>query len=205
VQVGLVSVLNRPGGNITGATAFTREVQGKRLAMFRELLPSASTIGTFTNPTSVVADLNLRDLEIAATKLGHRLLVLRVGRESEFETAFAELVRQGAGALFVNGSPFYSNRHQLIVAFALRNGIATIFPSREAVEAGGLMSYGASLLDSGRQAGIYAGRILKGERPGDLPVVQPTKFEFVLNLRTARALRVTIPPTLLAIADEVIE
>jgi len=205
VTTGLVVSLSRPGSNITGVTELTREVQGKRLEITRELLPNVSVIATFTNPTSVVADFNLHDLETAAGRIGQRLLVLKAKSDSEIEAAFVEAVRQRAGALFVNSNPFFGNRSDLIVALAGRHRIPTIFPSREPVEAGGLMGYGANFADSYRQAGVYTGRILKGEKPADLPIQQPTTFEFVINLKTARTLGLEIPPTLLARADEVIE
>jgi ABC-type uncharacterized transport system substrate-binding protein len=205
VQTGLVASLNRPAGNLTGMTALTREIQGKRLAIARELLPNASIIATFTNPASVVADFNLRDLESAATSVGQRLVVLKTSTDSDLEAAFVVMAQQGAGALFVNSNPFFSNRRNLIVALATRNRIPTIFAGRDSVQAGGLMSYGANLLDTYHQAGIYTARILRGEKPAELPVVQSVKFEFVINLMTARALGITVPPTLLAIADQVIE
>jgi putative tryptophan/tyrosine transport system substrate-binding protein len=205
VQTGLVTSLNRPGSNVTGVTLMTREIQGKRLAITRELLPDASVVATLTNPTSVVADVNLRDLEAAAASVGQRLLVLRAGSDGELDAAFVAMVKQGARALFVNSNPFFGNRRELIVAHAARNRIATVFADRGPVEAGGLMSYGPSLADSYHQAGVYTGRILKGQKPGDLPVLQPSKFELVINLKTASALGITVPPTLRALADEVIE
>jgi putative tryptophan/tyrosine transport system substrate-binding protein len=205
VQTGLVASFNRPGGNITGVTALSREIQGKRLTMARELLPNASIIATFSNPVSVVSDINLRDLEAAAASIGQQLLVLRASTDRELEAAFISMVQQGASALFVNGSPFFGDRRDLIVALAARHRIPTIFPRREPVAAGGLMSYGTNTADLVRQAGIYTARILKGEKPADLPIFQPTKFEFVINLKTAKALGLTIPETLLATADEVIQ
>jgi len=203
VRTGLVASLNRPGGNVTGVTQITREIQGKRLALARELVPNASVMAT--NPTSVVAEPNLRDLEAAAASAGQRLLILKASSDTELEAAFAAIVQQGARALFINSNPFFNNRRELIVARAARNRIPTIFANRESVDAGGLMSYGPSLEDLCRQAGVYTGRILKGEKPADLPVLQPTKFDLVLNLKTAKELGLTVPPSLLAIADEVIE
>jgi putative tryptophan/tyrosine transport system substrate-binding protein len=205
VQTGLVASLNRPGRNITGATLMTREIQGKRLAITRELLPNASTIATLTNPASVVADFNLGDLEAAAAKIGQRLLVIKAGSDSEIKEAFVTMVRHGAGALFVNSNPFFGNRRDLIVLLAARDRIPTVFADRGPVESGGLMSYGSSLADSYRQAGVYTGRILKGEKPAELPVMQPSKFELIINLKTAKTLGLTVPPTLRALADEVIE
>jgi putative ABC transport system substrate-binding protein len=205
VQTGLVTSLSRPGRNVTGVTQLSREVQGKRLAMARELLPNASLMATFTNPASVVADFNLRDLQAAAAGVGQRLLVLTAGSDSELETAFVEIVRQGVGALFINGNPFFANNRDLVVALAARNQIPAIFPYSGFVEAGGLMSYGTSLEDSYRLAGTYTGRVLRGEKPADLPVQQSIKFELVINLKTAKALGLTVPPSLLALADDVIE
>jgi putative ABC transport system substrate-binding protein len=206
VRTGLVASLNGPGGNITGVTLLSREIQGKRLAIARELLPDTSIIATFTNPTSVISDFNLRDLEAAAASAKLRLLTIRTsGSDAELEKAFDEVVQQGARALFINGDPSFFNRRDLIVALAARNRIPTIFPNRQYIEAGGLISYGASLAAVYRQAGTYAGRILKGEKPTDLPILQPTKFDLIINLNTAKALGLTIPETLLATADEVIQ
>jgi putative tryptophan/tyrosine transport system substrate-binding protein len=205
VQTGLVASLSRPGGNITGVTQLSREIQGKRLAIAHELLPNVVVVATFINPTSVVADLNLRDLETAAANAKQRLLVLRASSDAELAAAFAEIVRQGAGGLFINANPFFFTRRELIVSLAARSRIPTIFPDRQFVDVGGLMSYGTSLTDTFRQAGAYTGRILKGEKPADLPVQQPTKFELVFNLKTAKALGLAIPETLLATADEVIQ
>jgi putative ABC transport system substrate-binding protein len=200
-----VASLNRPGGNVTGVTQIAREIQGKRLAMAREFLPDSSVMATFTNPESVVAEFNLRDLESAAASAGQRLLVISTSSDGELEAAFMAIVQQGASALFINANPFFASNRDLIVALAARYRLPTIFPDRQPVDAGGLMSYGTKLIDIYRQVGVYTGRILKGEKPADLPVVQPTKFELVINLKTAKALGLTIPPTLLAIADEVIE
>ena len=205
VRTGLVASLNRPGGNITGVTIMTREIQGKRLAMTHDLLPNILIIATFSNPASVVSDINLRDLEAAATSIGQRLLVFRTSNDRELEAAFISMTQQGAGALFVNSNPFFINRRDLIVSLAARHRLPTIFSDREPVVAGGLMSYGTNSADLSCQAGIYAARILKGEKPADLPVMQPTKFQFVINFKTAKALGLTIPETLLATADEVIQ
>ena len=204
VQMGLVASFGRPGGNVTGVTQLSREIQGKRLAIAHELLPNVIVVATFTNPTSVVADFNLRDLETAAASANQHLLVLKTSSDAELEAAFAEVVRQGAGGLFINGNSFFFTHRELIVSLAARSRIPTIFPDRQFIDVGGLMSYGSSLVDIFRQAGAYTGRVLKGERPTDLPVMQPTKFEFVVNLNTAKALGLTIPETLLATADEVI-
>jgi putative ABC transport system substrate-binding protein len=208
VQMGLVASLNRPGGNITGFTASRTELQGKRLALARDLLPKASIIGTFSDPVSGGDDFNLRDLEAAAAGVGQRLLVLRASSDRDLEAAFISMVQQGASVLFVNATANFIDRLDLIVALAARHRIPTIFPFRAPVVQGGLMSYGTQpvlVRDFIRQAGIYTARILKGEKPADLPVMRPTKFELVINLKTAKALGLTIPETLLATADEVIQ
>jgi putative tryptophan/tyrosine transport system substrate-binding protein len=205
VQTKLVTSLNRPSENMTGATLITREVQGKRLAMTRELLPDAAIIATFSNPVSVVSGINLRDLEAAAVSFGQRLLVLRTSSDDEIRAASVSLVQQGASALFVNSNPFFYGRADLIIELAARHRVPTIFASREPVVAGGLMSYGTDFAETGRQVGLYAARILRGEQPANLPILRPTKFELVINLKTAKALGLTIPETLLATADEVIQ
>jgi putative ABC transport system substrate-binding protein len=206
VQMGLVASLNRPGGNITGFTASRTELQGKRLALARDLLPNASIIATFSDPVNVSYDIDLRDLEAAAASVGQRLLVLKTTSDRELEAAFISMVQQGASALFVNST--FIDRLDLIVALAARHRIPTIFPFRPPVVRGGLMSYGTQsvlVTDFIRQAGVYTARLLKGEKPADLPVMRPTKFELVINLKTAKALGITIPETLLATADEVIQ
>jgi putative ABC transport system substrate-binding protein len=205
VQLGLVASLNRPGGNITGFTVSREELQGKRLALARDLLPNASIIATFFNPVDVISDSNLRDLEEAAASVGQRLLVLRTSSDRELEAAFISIVQQGATALFVMSTPFFNDRNDLIIALATRHRIPTIFAARWMAVAGGLMSYGSGGTDLGRQVGIYIARILKGEKPADLPVQRPAKLELVINLKTAKALGLTIPETLLATADEVIQ
>jgi putative tryptophan/tyrosine transport system substrate-binding protein len=205
VQTGLVASFNRPGGNITGVTVITREMQGKRLAMARELLANASIIATLSNPISGISGPNLRDLEEAATSAGQRLLVLRTSSDDEIKEAFVSMAAQGVNALFVNPNPFFSSRTELITALAARHRVPTVFANRDPVVAGGLMSYGTDFAESSRQAGLYAARVLKGENPGDLPILRPTKFELVINLKTAKSLGLSIPETLLAIADEVIQ
>jgi putative tryptophan/tyrosine transport system substrate-binding protein len=205
VQTKLVASLNRPSGNMTGATIITREVQGKRLEMTRELLPDAAIIATLSNPVSVVSDINLRDLEAAAASVGQRLLVLRTSSNDEIKAAFVAMVQQGTKALFVNSNPFFSSRTELIVELAARHRVPAIFASREEVVVGGLMSYGTDSAETGRQIGLYTARVLSGENPANLPILRPTKFELVINLKTAKALGLTIPETLLATADEVIQ
>ena len=205
VKDGLVASLNRPGGNITGITFFTNLLSSKRLELLHELVPSAAVIAVLVNPKNLNAELELNETEIAARTLGLQLIVLRASTEREIEAAFADVVQQRAAALYVGADGFLGSRSEQIAYMALRHGIPTSRSSREHVVAGGLMSYGANRRDSSRQFGRFVGRVLKGERPADLPVMQPTKFEMVLNLRTAKALGLELPVKLLALADEVIE
>jgi putative tryptophan/tyrosine transport system substrate-binding protein len=203
VESGLVASLARPGANVTGVTGMIGELSGKRIELLHELVPAAMSVALLFNPDSS-SSLPERS-QAAANTLGLHLLMLQARSEGEFEAAFAALVQQGAGGLSVGADPVLTGHREQIIALAALHAAPTIFPYREAVEEGGLISYGANVLDTFRQGGVYVGRILKGEKPADLPVVQPTKFELVINLKTAKAIGVTVPPALLARADEVIE
>jgi putative ABC transport system substrate-binding protein len=205
VALGIVGSLNHPGGNITGIYFFTQGLEGKRLGLLHELVPTATTIAVLVNSDYSPSKSQLQDVREAAARLGVQVLVLRANTEADFDAVFLDIVRQRAGALLVCASPFFSSRRQQLVVLAARHAVPAIYEWREFAAAGGLMSYGTNLNDAYRQMGVYAGRILKGEKPADLPIVQSTKFEFVINLSTAKALRIEVPPTLSARADEVIE
>jgi putative ABC transport system substrate-binding protein len=205
VKSGLVSSLNRPGGNATGVSYLATELGAKRLGLLRELMPQAGLFAVLIHPNDSVSDSQVNDVQAAARALGQRIDVLNATGEGEIDAAFATLVRNRADALMVMNNPLFLSRRVQLATLAARHAVPTIFSSREHVEAGGLMSYGTNLADVYRQLGVYTGRILGGAKPSDLPVVQPTKFELVINLQTAKALGLTIPPLLLAIADEVIE
>ena len=205
VKSGLVASLNRPGGNVTGISLLAGTVNAKRLDLIRELVPRVALVAVLNNPIVTEAETRLRDLQGAARTLGLRLLFQTVGSERELDAAFATIADQKAGALFVDGNPFFVSRRDQLIGLAARQMLPTMYFEREFAAAGGLMSYGTNFADAYRQAGIYIGRILKGTKPADLPILQPTKFDFVINLQTAKALRIEVPDKLLALADEVIE
>ena len=204
VKAGIVASFNRPGGNATGVYLFTSIVETKRLGLLHELIPITQGIAVLINATSTLAETQTADLQAAVHSLGRQIEIVKAGSEQDFETAFAT-ARLRSGALLVAADPFLNSRRERLVALATRNAISAIYELREFALAGGLMSYGINIVDMYRQAGTYVGRVLNGAKPGDLPVMQPTKFELVINLKTAKALGVILPPTLLARADEVIE
>jgi putative ABC transport system substrate-binding protein len=205
VGLGLVTSLNRPGGNITGVYQYASGLEAKRLGLLHEMVPKATSVAVLTNPNFADAENQLRDVEEAAGRLGLQLVVLRANTESDFDAAFSTLVRQRAEALLVCASPFFNLRREQLVVLTARHAVPAIFEWRDYAAAGGLMSYGTSLADAYHQVGVYTGQILRGAKPADLPIVQSTKFELVINLSTAKALGIEVPPTLSARADEIIE
>ena len=205
VKVGLTASFNRPGGNLTGVAFLTGELGAKRLGLICELVPGNSAIALLLNPDNPAAEAQRLDVQAAAQALGRRLLALHARTDTDFEANFAMLKQEQAGALIVQNDPFFDSRRDRIMALAARHAVPAIYHIREFPAAGGLMSYGASLANSYRQAGSYIGRVLRGEKPADLPVVQPTNFELVINLKTAKTLGLTVSPSLLARVDEVIE
>jgi putative ABC transport system substrate-binding protein len=205
VKSGLVASLNRPGGNVTGISLLAGTVNAKRLDLIHELVPRVALVAVLNNPIVTEAETRLRELQEAARTLGVRLLFQTVGSERELDAAFATIADQKAGALFVDGNPFFVSRRDQLIRLAARQTLPTMYFEREFAAAGGLMSYGTNFADAYRQAGIYIGRILKGTKPADLPILQPTKFDFVINLQTAKTLGIEVPDKLLALADEVIE
>jgi putative tryptophan/tyrosine transport system substrate-binding protein len=205
VTSGLVMSLNRPGGNATGVYIFQQVLEGKRLGLLHGLVPAAALIAVLLNPTNANFQTQLRGVQDAARALGQQVSILSASTEREIDAAFATVTQSSAGALLVGSDPFFNSERDQVVALAARRAIPAIYEGREFVMAGGLTSYGTSLADAHRQAGIYAGRILRGEKPADLPIVQPTQFEFVINLKTAKALGLDVPPALSASADEIVE
>jgi putative ABC transport system substrate-binding protein len=205
IKLGLVASLNRPGGNVTGVSNLLVDLGSKQLGLLRELVPGSTAIAVLMNPNFPGTERQLRDVEAAARVLGLQPIVLRVSTEGEIDAAFATMAQQGVGALLVGTDPFFLVRGDQIVALAARHAIPTIYPLREFAIAGGLMSYGSDFADSYRQAGVYTGRVVRGEKPADLPVQRSTKFEFVINFKTANALGLAVPNSMQLLADEVIE
>jgi putative ABC transport system substrate-binding protein len=205
VKSGLVSSFNKPGGNITGVNLFFSEMGAKRLELLRLLIPSAATIAMLVNPNNPTSSADQKDVKAGARSIGAQVSVFTASRESDFEQAFANISEQKIPALLIGDDPFLFSQRDQLVRLSARHAVPTIYFSREFTDSGGLMSYGTSILNGYRQTGLYVGRILKGDKAGDLPILQPTKFELVINLKTAKALGLEIPPTLLARADEVIE
>jgi putative tryptophan/tyrosine transport system substrate-binding protein len=205
VSLGLVASFNRPGGNATGLTTSTNQMEPKRLGLLRELAPGVALVGALVNPNFPPAARQARDLEDAARTIGQRIVIARASADEELEAAFAFLVREGIGSLLVSGDPYFDTRRDQIVGFAARQRLPAIYQFREFAVTGGVLSYGLSFTDVYRQVGLYAAKILKGAKPADLPVQQVTKFELVINMKTAKALGITISDNLLSLADEVIE
>jgi putative tryptophan/tyrosine transport system substrate-binding protein len=205
VKEGLVASLNRPGGNVTGVNFFTGATGTKRLELLHQVAPNATKIGVLVQPSTLQTDAERKELEAAAETTGQQLLVMQVNDVQEIESAITTLVERGAGALLVGSGPFFGSNRKIVIELASRHALPSSYTSRQAAEDGGLISYGTDLTDALRQGGNYVGRVLKGEKPADLPVMRPTKFELVLNLKTAKALGLQIPPNVLALADEVIE
>ena len=205
VRDGLVASLNRPGRNITGATFFNNLLVAKRMELLHELVPNAKIVAVLLNPKNANVEFETIDSQMAARALGLELVLLQASNETEIVKSFANLVERRAAALLVSGDVLFTSRREQIAELAMHHAVPTSCPSRQQVVAGGLMSYGASISDTFRQSGNYVGRILKGEKPADLPVQQPTKFEFVLNLKTAKILGLIVPNSMQLLADEVIE
>jgi putative ABC transport system substrate-binding protein len=205
VRTGFVTSLSRPGGNMTGVVFTQTDLLAKQLGLLHELVPSAAVIGTLLDPNQLESDMESREVQAAGRAIGRKILIVKAASEGEFNAAFATIAQAGAGALLIGGSPVFINRRRQLVTLAIRHGLAASYSSREYPEVGGLMSYGPSLTEAYRRAGNYAGKILRGERAGELPVELASKFDLVINLATAKGMGIDIPPTLLARADEVIE
>ena len=205
VKLGLGASLNRPGGNATGINFFVSQMEGKRVGLLHELVPTAALMGVLLNPNNALFEFQLKDVREAARSIGQQIHILHASSERDVHTAFRSFDHMRVQALLVGADPFFNGRREQLVTLAAHYAIPAIYELREYVAAGGLMSYGTNLPDAYRQIGIYTARILKGEKPADLPVVQPTRFDFVINLKTANELGLEVPPTLSARADEVIE
>jgi ABC-type uncharacterized transport system substrate-binding protein len=205
VKDGLVTSLNRPGGNVTGVVFFSEMLGTKRLDLLRQLIPKAKAIAVVVNPATPGTEEERKDIAAAGKAIGQELIIVEVGSNREIENAFAAFAQRGAGAALIGSGAFMTSHRELLIEMAARHRLPALYPLREYAADGGLMSYGTSISNAYHQAGIYAGRLLKGEKPGDLPVIQSSKFEFVLNVRTAKALGLDVPDRLLALADEVIE
>jgi putative ABC transport system substrate-binding protein len=205
IKLGFVASLNRPGGNVTGVSFFSTTLEAKRLGILRELVPTAAMIAVVLNPNFPDAEAQSQEVQEAARTLGLQIQILRASTERDLDTTFGALAELRAGGLLVGADPFLYSRRDYIVALATRHAVPAIYEQREFAVAGGLMSYGTNITDAYRQVGIYTGRVLKGEKPADLPVMQSTRFEFVINLKTAKSLGLDVPATVLARADEVIE
>ena len=205
ISVGLVESWNRPGGNATGVTLLTRLMEPKRLGLLRDLVPGVALVGVLLNPSFPTAERQLQEIEEAARAIDQRIVIAKASTDGELDAAFAALIKERVGALLVCADPFFDTRRDRLIDFAQRQRLPAIYQFREYAAAGGLLSYGVSVTDAYRQYGVYTATILKGAKPADLPVLQPTKFEFVINLKTARALGLKISDNLLSLADEVIE
>jgi len=205
VQLGVVANLNRPGGNVTGVSFFSSTITSKRLGLLHELAPTSTSVSLLANPSNASVEAEAREAQAAARELGCDLLVVKAANATDIDAAFATILERGVGAVLIAGDALFINRRDQIISLAAHYAVPAMYNLREYTQAGGLMSYGADILDIYRQAGVYAGRILRGVKPADLPVMLPTKFPLVINLRTAKALRLQIPDKLLAVADEVIE
>jgi putative ABC transport system substrate-binding protein len=205
IRLGVVTSLSRPGGNITGVNLFAAAMESKRLGLLRALIPGVQLIAVLLNPNRPNYALQVRDVQEPAAAIGQQIRILSASNESDIDAAFATAVQLRAGAMLVSADPFFNSQRDKIIALAARYSIPAVYEWREYALAGGLMSYGTNISDGYRQAGVYAGRILKGEKPADLPVVQSARFELVINLKTAKALGIEVPPNLSAEADEIIE